>query len=138
MRTVFGIVLLENTQSFLDTVDAHLQLGAIFVESLSLSAVSSSFFAVASDISLSQYAFCEASSSASASNVAIMSVINPFTLAKGSASPELRRMAEDIREANCASAGELDFRARSLTKRTASAFARSAPDETCKNETWLK
>mmetsp|Transcript_94943 Transcript_94943/g.149464 ORF Transcript_94943/g.149464 Transcript_94943/m.149464 type:complete len:237 (+) Transcript_94943:728-1438(+) len=111
---------------------------AIFVDNLSLSAVRSSFFAFASDISLSQYALCEASASASDSNVAIISVIKLLTLAKGSspaAAPSF--IAEDILDANCARAGEFDFRARSRMKRTASNLARSALEASCMNETWF-
>jgi len=43
-----------------------------------------------------------------------------------------------MRDANCASAADFDFLARSLMNRTASALLRLALLESCKKETWFK
>mmetsp|Transcript_1452 Transcript_1452/g.4517 ORF Transcript_1452/g.4517 Transcript_1452/m.4517 type:complete len:301 (+) Transcript_1452:818-1720(+) len=73
-----------------------------------------------------------------------MSATRLLILANGSwplLSPE--RTATSMREANCASEDECCFRARSLTTRTASKFARSVRERiwerlSCKSEAWLK
>merc|ERR1719188_23553 len=96
----------------------------------------SSLLAVESPSSLSQYALCVASSAASSSSFLIMSVIKPFTLANGSEPVRrLERMAEAMRVASCARACDCCLRAKSLTNRTASKFARSTP--LLRRDSWM-
>mmetsp|Transcript_90062 Transcript_90062/g.254665 ORF Transcript_90062/g.254665 Transcript_90062/m.254665 type:complete len:253 (+) Transcript_90062:536-1294(+) len=107
---------------------------SILVVSFSTVALFSAFFASASFISLSQYAFCSASSEPSFSSFAIISVINPLTFSKGSSpSRAPRRTAEAACEASCASAG--DFRASSRSKRMAPAESWALrPRRTCRKD----
>mmetsp|Transcript_1451 Transcript_1451/g.3627 ORF Transcript_1451/g.3627 Transcript_1451/m.3627 type:complete len:258 (-) Transcript_1451:849-1622(-) len=112
---------------------------SILVVSFSTVALFSAFFASASFISLSQYAFCSASSEDSFSSLAIISVMSPLTFSNGSSpSAALMRTADAKRETSCASAGDLRPRASARTARTAAALAASWaarwPRRTCRKE----
>mmetsp|Transcript_20490 Transcript_20490/g.54873 ORF Transcript_20490/g.54873 Transcript_20490/m.54873 type:complete len:256 (-) Transcript_20490:234-1001(-) len=110
---------------------------SILVVSFSTVALFSAFFASASFISLSQYAFCSASSEPSFSSFAIISVISPRTFSNGSSpSRAPRRTAEARCETSCASAGDLLCRASARTKRTAPAgsWAALRTRRTCRKD----